>query len=545
MCSSYPLEYTRIENYISLTGNARKSNLESLSRCDFWAFFCVLGVKQLPKKIVLAVGNKDLSAILSKEFTKRTKDFILAKQEILHINFLEEIVDMEKPDILLVHDFYLESSLSEKEEREVEWLNLFKKLRYLYDDSIRIAVMCERPKGDPFLSQLVSLQIFDIFNTNMVDVQDMMEQLEDKPRFAKAASFLTGDIAFLSGMGEAVEEDVQEKAKIENSPAPVKPVINKIIEKKVVQKNVIQKVVNKNVIKRNYNLHVHQSVDKVVGVPIQKQLLLVGSIFPKSGATFFSHLLAREIASYGVGVTYIESPFSPPYTYDRFDGRNRVPNYLSKFYSLQQPESILDKSIQFDWEHDEVGIIAKHPLKEDIQPSEQIAFEMFVKLLYSSSSTYTIIDIGTDWTLEVYQDLLEICNDAFIVIEPDLAHLQYTEESQEEIMKFFRESLDNEKIGIIGNRFDPKLINYPFFDDLLGDALITTIPVVSSKDVFESQYNGEFINNLPSYENEIKTVLRPIIESLLPEPFLKQKKGSSLLKGLFSKKVRLEKTTEN
>lgn len=495
---------------------------------------------------MLAVGNKDLGAILSKEFTKRTKEFTLAKQEILHINFLEEIVDMEKPDILLVHETYLESAISEKEEREGEWLNLFKKLRYLYDDSIRIAVMCERPKGDPFLSQLVSLQIFDIFNTNMIDAQDMMEQLEDKPRFANAARFLTGDVAFLSGVvEEEVEKEVQEEVKTENSPAPVKPVINKIIEKKVVQKNVIQKVVNKNVIKRNYNLHVHQSVEKVIGIPIQKQLLLVGSIFPKSGATFFSHLLAREIASYGVGVTYIESPFSLPYTYDRFDGRNRAPNYLSKFYSIQQPESILDKSIQFDWEHDKVGIIAKHPLKEEIQTSEQIAFEMFVKLLYSSSSTYTIIDVGTDWTLEVYQDLLEICNEAFIVIEPDLAHLQYTEESQEDIMKFFRESLNNEKIGIIGNRFDPKLINYPFFDDLLGDALITTIPVVSSKDVFESQYNGEFINSLPTYANEVKTVLRPIIESLLPEPFLKQKKGNSLFKGLFSKKVRLEKTTEN
>ncbi|MFC0476796.1 hypothetical protein ACFFHF_16460 [Robertmurraya beringensis] len=256
----------------------------------------------MSKKVLIAVGDKSYSNILIETFSQHTEHFTLSSQEVLHRRFLEEIVELEQPDILVIHDYYLESDFTRIEMKEQELSTFFRKLRVEFDDSIRIVFLCERPKGDLFLSSLVSMGIHDIFNSNSFDLGEFIEQLKDRPRFSRVEKFLVAASPQPIPQNEQpfVEEEENEpndedKAKKERKEKAEKPVVQKVIEKKVVQK-----VVNKNVIKRDYTVQVHNHTEKIVGIPIKKKLVMIGSPIERSGSTFVSHLLARQLTQMGI-----------------------------------------------------------------------------------------------------------------------------------------------------------------------------------------------------------------------------------------------------
>lgn len=125
------------------------------------------------KKVLIAVGDKDYTNILKQNFANYQENFTLSSQEVLHRRYLQEIVELEKPDILIVHDTYLPSSYSTKEERENELLAFIRLFNTMFDESLRFVFLCERPVGDPFLSTLVSIGVRDIFNTSRVPLHNI------------------------------------------------------------------------------------------------------------------------------------------------------------------------------------------------------------------------------------------------------------------------------------------------------------------------------------------------------------------------------------
>ena len=60
-------------------------------------------------------------------------------------------------------------------------------IRRKYDDAIRFVFLCERPEGDPFLSELVSRNVLDIFHNRNIDLQLLIEQLQNNPKYSKVA----------------------------------------------------------------------------------------------------------------------------------------------------------------------------------------------------------------------------------------------------------------------------------------------------------------------------------------------------------------------
>lgn len=81
------------------------------------------------KKVLIAVGDRNYTEILCDAFDKHTSLFTLANQEVLHRRYLEEIVDLETPDILIIHDRYLESSFAEQVDRDNELLAYIRQCR--------------------------------------------------------------------------------------------------------------------------------------------------------------------------------------------------------------------------------------------------------------------------------------------------------------------------------------------------------------------------------------------------------------------------------
>ncbi|MFC0273778.1 hypothetical protein ACFFIX_20535 [Metabacillus herbersteinensis] len=513
------------------------------------------------KKVLLGIGNKDFSQILRNNLLKQEKDFIVPEQEVMHHRYLSEIVDLEKPDILVVHDYYLPSDNVGKEEREREWLSFFSKIRVDYDDAIRIVFMCERQKGDPFLSQLVGINVLDIFNNNSIDMIELIDQLNDKPRFSRVSKFMQSSQPRQVQSQLPTEDDDDSIEKEEDQDSQVesdadspnlkrdkqkKTVVRNVIKRNVV-KNVIEKkvektvkVVNKQVVKRDYSIQILNQVEKIVGVPIQAKTVLIGSPFSRSGSTFVSHLLARELARLGVSVTYIESPYSSAYSYDRFIGHERIPDYRSKFYQFTKEIDPKKPSI-FDWTLEDINMVVKHPSNEPIYGMKEIPFDVYVKILLSSQSTVTILDVGTDWHQEIYRDIYDIATNAYFILEPDIANIQYLEDPDNVLTKFFREVLNDSKSHLIGNRFDRSILENEFFQNLYRDDLKTIVPCFNPKHVFDCHYAGTFINDISQYQNQVTQALQPIIEDLLPNDFIKkQRKGTQFFRNMLNKKIKIE-----
>lgn len=490
----------------------------------------------MKKKVLIAVGDKSYTAILKETFEKYPEQFVLSPQEVLHRRFLEEILDIEKPDVLVIHDYYLGSDFIRQEQKDQELATFFRNFRINYDDSLRIVFLCERPKGDTFLSTLVSMGIMDIFNTNSFDLDDFIQQIVDKPRFSKVEKFLLSSVPAMETPAEEEEEQETEEEEQEESDSK-NPIIQKVVEKKVVQK-----VVNKNVIKRNYQVQITKHTEKIVGIPVKKKLIMIGSPIERSGSTFISHLLARSLTQMGVTVTYVESPFSKAYTFDRFTGHHFADDYRSKFYQFSKYIDPKKKSV-YDWNIKDIDIICKHPTNEPVYEENEVSFDNLIKVLFSSQSTVTIMDIGTDWQYELFQDVFDIADQVYFVLEPDIPFIQYLEESQTESVQFLRQRLESEKSVLVGNRFDKSMLTNRLIKDLYGDRIITHFPTFPVAEIYQAQYEGIFLNDLKDYQKKIEPFINPLLQQILPDEFLKkQKKGNGLFKSLFNKKISVEKT---
>ncbi|MEM5013991.1 hypothetical protein WKH57_25090 [Niallia taxi] len=499
------------------------------------------------KKVLIAVGDRNYTEILCDAFDKHISLFTLANQEVLHRRYLEEIVDLETPDILVIHDRYLESSFAEQVDRDNELLAYIRQCRIQYDNQMRIVFLCERPTKDPYLSTLVSVGIMDIFNQNTIDLDQFIQQLSEPPKFSQVEKYLSTTIPLFAAKQEEERLELEKKKAKEKKEKTVRPVkvvekkvIQKVVEKKVVQKvvekKVVQKVVQKNVIKRDYNIHVHNNTEKVIGIPVKRKTVLVGSPSARNGSSFVSHLLARNIARTGISVSYMESPLTTPYTYDRFFGTQYAPDYRGLFQELLMEYKIPNQTNE--WTKDGVQIICQNP-SSDYEAPNDISLETFIKVLYSSDALINIIDIGTSWDKEITKDLLDIADIALMVVTPDVPLLQQLEENPK-----LKSITQSEKLRFVGNRFSEGINNNPLIKDLLAEKLILTLPSFMDTDVFQAQYQGVFLNDQKDYPLKISNLFSPITDLLLPKEVLTNKTKGGFLRSIFHKKISIQKSNQ-
>lgn len=503
------------------------------------------------KRVMLAVGDKNYSDILKEIFREHEDHFELC-QEVLHRNYIEELIEVENPDILIIHDKYLPSDKNTDEERDKELIELVRQLRVTHDDSLRIVLLCERPVGDALLSSFVAMGIMDIFNRRAFDIDEFIQQLKDKPRFSRVEKFLfIPSTQPQMGDEEETEDDEEhekpETVAIDDTERDVKPETVQPVIKKVVEKKVVKRVVEKNVIKRNYQINIQNQTLKIVGVPVQRKLIMIGSIRPGTGSTFISHLLARILTQLNTTVTYIENPFSPAYTYDRFIGHQKTKDYHSLFYRYSLA-SEHEREHQYDWEIENVSIICKNPTREpSAYTEEQITFEVLMKVLYSARTTVTIVDVGADWSKEIFKDVFDMADYCYIVIEPDIPFMQYFEDSKDSNINELRSIMKNEKTYLIGNRFTRNLLKNEVIRDLYQEKLIASIPDFSVEDVFFAQFQGIFLNDyIKDFTKKYGEYVEPIIKNLLPEEYLKKlRRQNSLFSRMFKKKkISVQKSDE-
>ncbi|MFL0365204.1 MULTISPECIES: hypothetical protein [Pseudobacillus] len=142
------------------------------------------------KRVLLAINDDVYSQIL---YRNLSAEFELYPDPIYHIKYLLEFIENQRPDIVIVQDQRFGLEATQPHDREIEWLRFIENVRRKYDDEVRFVFLCERKVGDPFLSELVARNVLDIFHNRNVDLQSLINQMKDNPRYSKVAYLVVKD----------------------------------------------------------------------------------------------------------------------------------------------------------------------------------------------------------------------------------------------------------------------------------------------------------------------------------------------------------------
>ncbi|UNL87461.1 hypothetical protein [Priestia koreensis] len=481
------------------------------------------------KKILIAVGDEKYTRILRDELSP-VEGFKLCKNDVHHMRYLLELIEDEAPDIVIVHDEYLESSIKDEVERETEWLQTFKALRSRYEDGLRIVFLCERQRGDHFLSELVKVNVLDIFNENAIEMQSFTEQLLDRPRFARVNKFVLSDreledlqLADKPPEEEPMEQPVSTKQSVDQTVVtPAKPTKQPIVKQKVVEKKIVQK----QVVKREIKFEVKPQTTAFVGVPVGSKLILVGGNGKRTGATFFSHQLAFKLADYQLSVSYIENPFAYAYTYDRYYGQDEAPDYVSPFYT--EVEGALPMWAQSQsWKLNNVNMVIQNPLREEVY-GEELTTDKLLRIIMAQRTTFTIVDIGDAWDHPVIQPLFGMADQIVLMIDSDVIQTQILMEKQPYKMLFDHTGL-KEHIRVVMNKASREMASHELFESTYD--YVETIPMLDRDEVFKSEMKRRPLSENKVLDPLIDEALQPFIEELVPKELQKTaKKKASFLK---------------
>ncbi|AJG68019.1 hypothetical protein [Bacillus anthracis] len=480
------------------------------------------------KKIGLAISDTVYTSYLREDFTGA--GFEVADSDVMHIKYLDEILDMEQPDILCINDKRLNIDAGHEEKRELIILQKLRDIHFNWD--IRIVVFTERENDDEFLAKLIYLGIYDIFNSRKIDIDNkVIPQLLQESDIKNVAEIVGASQAPQQTKLPEVPVDKEEEEGGKSEPASSS---NKLFKNKQKRKTILEETPKAPIIKKQYKLAFEPVYEKQIGIAIPRKTIVVASMNSRSGATFVSHLLAAYLNELQIDVNYIENLYDDGYTYPLLKGYTEAPeNYRSEFM-LQRYKEMLQKESDIlsipKWKQGRINYIVKNPIvDQELKNETEQDFDHFIKvLLANQEAPISIIDAGSDWDKDLYHEICEMADYIFFVAEPDLHQLLKIAHPLTQRERKLVSYLALEKTRIIGNKFSPALLKHEVVEECFGDKVLTALASYEIEDVFESQLNSSTLLSSRNYYKELEGILKEIADLLLPNQLLNQKKSSIL-----------------
>lgn len=288
-------------------------------------------------RVLLAVGDSNLSKILRGNLVKA--NFNVMEDEVLHRNYMNEIIDNERVEMIIIHDIYLPSDLETKEEREEEILKFIEHWRIAYNDQLRVVYLCERNRDDPFLGNLVARNVLDIFYMRSISTKAFVEQVSQPATFSNVQRLGVGkyqieaieedefvknetetDLEKDSIKPESIETKNEKQKEVKKTETPLK--LPKISVPKITKPTNIKLPDLKGKLGTKEKEPLPDFEDDFIELmPIQKEIILrervvgtvivgVASVAPHLGATHTSISIATYLKQQGHSVALVEGNYS-------------------------------------------------------------------------------------------------------------------------------------------------------------------------------------------------------------------------------------------
>lgn len=462
------------------------------------------------KKILIANSNEKFSNLLKKALSPH---FRVASDSVFHLKYLPEFIENEMPDILIVHDRFFEMETDEPFEREKAWLKTIEGIRRKYDDQIRVVFLCERPKGDPFLSELVARNVLDIFHHRNIDLCIMIEQLKDNPKYSKVANLV------VEGSKDRYKEQIiyedweeqEEKENKEEAEIPVRESLDKESEhtnnntedtkEEKEKKNPFKFSIPKpnfptiqlpsfpfhnkdktkkedpdqgkteKTVRSRSDRHNNQKKSifsfgktKYKTLSIKPKLIAVGSIHPGAGSTFLIHNFTRYLSEQGISTSVLEAFNEYEALYSLFAAEKEPPEFWDSVHTLLQ-NGLRNTSIP-KWDVEDTLVFA---CKDTLQ-GDNFDLDMVNELLFiARQAPIVFVDISHDWNDPVSKEVLRICDELWCVTEPNPLYIRAMKKHFKQIFQV-SDRIGEENLIVIGNRWVSGL------DEELYPSLFTKIP---------------------------------------------------------------------
>lgn len=141
--------------------------------------------------VLMAIGNKGISQMLSAPLKK--VDMHVLQDEVIHRNYLNEMIEQNSPSMILIHDDFLQSDFDgDPQKRDKEMLELIEYWRIQYNDTLRVVYFTIRERTDPFIADLVARNVMDIFHEEKIVTVDMVQQLLEPKKYQNVMHFGVG-----------------------------------------------------------------------------------------------------------------------------------------------------------------------------------------------------------------------------------------------------------------------------------------------------------------------------------------------------------------
>ncbi|MBG9689673.1 hypothetical protein ABD91_01870 [Lysinibacillus sphaericus] len=522
------------------------------------------------QKVLLAVGESNLSALIRSEFTESNSDkstYDVLYDEVLHRRFIQPMTLQYQPDILIIHDSFLSSSYTEQLERDDEILKTLRELR-MSEIQTRIIYICQRSSKDQFLGRLVALGVYDIFHQHQFSSTAFRRQLSEPSKFSNVSQFGVSHVEL--DLPEVTVPNSIADTEVDEEPASQRGIVSDLLQKlppfrKSEEKNVSNNSEQDPAVKENEggtgqlcnkvsadnepdteqysdedqlltekeeNLDTYVDSRNYLSVP--SKIIVIGSLYPGAGSTLLATNLARMIAKREVDVAYVEHPFVKPYMFDylqiHVDEVDESEPYKDIAKEIDEHGMILSKGAAFK----------KHGVRWYVNDSRQemlkeFSYEQLLTLSHGIQATVLILDISNLWLEKGIQKFLYLADALYLCVEPDPVKNDWVSINTHEkkIMEFLTASEQLEQFQYVLMK-NVTSVDIKMIKEMLYKKPLTSVPYFDYAEVKQALFKSKFLYDV-GYDNEFEKSLEPLIKDFLPKKLLQLKRKEKSLLGRFRK----------
>ena len=457
-----------------------------------------------PKNLIIATPNIELAQGLKKQI--ELKEYKVISIEIT-IEHLLETIEKNETSNNTVYGIIMTSDIARKlKDKRLEYLSdslLTIRERHSH---IRFILLANEPEGHPFLAEVFSMGIYNIFRKGKdeLSVDIFLRYLERPKTFSDASIY------------RKVTIEVPWRREVETGPRTI--VIENKGKTQLEESETNEKKTKIDILSKEKEIKEPVQEEQKV-IPVSKHTVGILSLSKKSGSTFLTGSFAKSLAEHGITVSVLENPIeSKARTYIFHSLGIASLEKKNSFYSV--PHEIMnnqkvDKEKIF--KKDDIHWMVVDPRKEGIR---KWSFSDMLRYLHSSSTVVTLMDMGwvnmkvgegIGYMLREF-DYLLVCIDPLPQeIEANIESLEHLEEIRKQgtnviyvINKMNKEVRLNNELGVnIKTEF--RLTNK------INIKQAIQVPAVPTEFIYKAQFQRK----LPYEYEEVKEILEPSMLSLV------------------------------
>ncbi|MDX8367187.1 hypothetical protein [Cytobacillus sp. IB215665] len=334
----------------------------------------------------------------------------------------------------------------------------------------------EVQQDEQFLQKLIQLGIYDLYFDDEPNLNDIDESLKRTRTLADVEHLITGykgtsndgitetsqyNQYFPEEETQEIESDSKFKVKKAKEEGKKKLLFQKgdsgskpIKLPSFKLKNPLENV-NIKAPSFSFNLNVGKNTTNHL---IQSKVIVVGSLHGGAGSTFLIHNFMEYITEQGLQTGVLEATDQSP-VWLQIIGREigHIPNSFKSWVSQVKQENCINSDVKIQTEN---NIVIPLSSKDSL---EGIDNDIYRTVIFNAKQIPLLfVDISTDWESEFAKEAIKVCDEFWVVVNPDPNHLNSQRHKKKTVMNLAYQLVGEDNCKFIGNKWGKGIDNDEF-----------------------------------------------------------------------------------